>query len=209
MAASLARQRVLNFPGETPNTAAGWGEAIARLARSERILLLGPSGAGKSHLALQLAPILGLPLQHLDALFWHPGWRKSKSQSEWRTLIEELVREPRWIMDGTYERTLHLRVPAAQSIIIVERSRAYCLWRGFRRAVFLRHVPRPDAPQGERFTLPFVRYIWRYPRDTKPIIARVLADHGAGKIVIVLRTPADVVRLLRELVQRVKCSKRC
>ena len=143
--------------------------------------------------------MLNRPIQHLDALFWDPGWRTSRPPAEWRTLLETLVREPRWIMDGTYESTLHLRLPAADSVVIVERSRVLCLWRAFVRAVLLRRRPRPDAPPGERFTVAFVRYIWRYARNTRPVMADVLARQGAGKTVIVLRGSADEQRLLRDL----------
>jgi adenylate kinase family enzyme len=187
------------LPGEIDGAAALWPDAVARLAASQRVLILGPSGAGKSRLARQLGSLLQLPVQHLDAHFWQPGWRVSKPPSEWRPYIETLTREPRWIMDGTYERTLDVRVPPADSVVIIERGRVTCLWRSFRRAVFRRGVARPDAPPGERFTVAFVRYIWRYPRETRPMIARALSEHGAGKTIIALRTPSDTGRLLRAL----------
>ena len=43
----------------------------------ERILIIGCGGAGKSTLARQLGERTGLPVVHLDQLFWHPGWVES------------------------------------------------------------------------------------------------------------------------------------
>ncbi len=39
-----------------------------------RILLIGSGGAGKSTLASQMGERLGLPVIHLDAVYWQPGW---------------------------------------------------------------------------------------------------------------------------------------
>ncbi len=40
----------------------------------KRLAIVGCAGAGKSTLARLLGQILGLPVFHLDALFWRPGW---------------------------------------------------------------------------------------------------------------------------------------
>ena len=40
----------------------------------ERIVIIGCGGSGKSTLARQLGEMTGLPVIHLDKLFWRPGW---------------------------------------------------------------------------------------------------------------------------------------
>ena len=40
----------------------------------ERIAVIGSPGAGKSTLATMIAAATGLPLIHLDAEHWQPGW---------------------------------------------------------------------------------------------------------------------------------------
>lgn len=42
----------------------------------QRVLIVGSPGAGKSTLAKKLAARTGLPLIHLDDLYWNPGWVK-------------------------------------------------------------------------------------------------------------------------------------
>jgi adenylate kinase family enzyme len=40
----------------------------------QRVLVLGSSGSGKSTFARKLGEITGLPVVHIDQLFWEPGW---------------------------------------------------------------------------------------------------------------------------------------
>lgn len=178
-------------------------DRIDAVAKARRVLVLGPSGSGKTRLAMRLAQVLGHPTVHLDAHFWHPGWVPTP-QPEWRRVVETLVAGERWIMDGTYEASLDLRVPAADAIVVLERSRLACLWNVVRRSVTCGDGPRPDAPPGQPIDLPFLRYIWGYPSRTRPLVASLLRQHGPGTPVLTLAGPADVAALLAELAGR--CS---
>ncbi|MFP5225212.1 MAG: hypothetical protein ACLGH3_06640, partial [Actinomycetota bacterium] len=42
-----------------------------------RVLVLGGTGAGKSTFARRLGVATGLPVVHLDLLWWRPGWIES------------------------------------------------------------------------------------------------------------------------------------
>ena len=56
----------------------------------ERVLIIGCSGAGKSTLARKLGEKTGLPVVHLDALFWEPGWVESSRDVFDAKLMAEL-----------------------------------------------------------------------------------------------------------------------
>jgi adenylate kinase family enzyme len=74
----------------------------------ERVLVIGGPGAGKSTLAARLGAALGLPVVHLDAHFWRPGWQESP-RPEWAARVAELAAAERWVMDGHYAGTLAVR----------------------------------------------------------------------------------------------------
>ena len=61
----------------------------------ERVVILGPGGAGKSELASAIARRTGLPVVHLDRLFWRPGWRPAPRDEARRDLAAAIAAE-RW-----------------------------------------------------------------------------------------------------------------
>jgi adenylate kinase family enzyme len=178
------------------------GGEVERVCSAERILVVGPSGSGKTQLALRLGELLGLPLVHLDAHRWRPGW-VALPDRDWRPVVAELIRAPAWIMDGTYESTLDLRIPAADAVIVVEVRRLYCLLGLFRRRFLDGRRLRPDAPAGQRIDRAFFRYLWRYPVATRPLLLAQLREHGDGKTVMVLHGRRQVRRLVQD-VRRLK-----
>lgn len=166
-----------------------------------RILLIGPGGAGKSTLARQLAQRLALPLVHLDALYWQPGWTKTPADV-WQARVAEVSRQDAWVMDGNYGGTLPQRLAACDTAILLDLSPWRCLWRAFRR--FLRHRgrSRPDMTEGcpETFDLAFAGWILGYRRQRLPgVLAMLDAAAARGVAVRVLRSPRDVDALLASL----------
>lgn len=171
---------------------------IKALLLSRRILVLGPSGAGKTRLALRLGALLDLEVTHLDAHFWKPGWIATP-QSEWRREVTVLAGRESWIMDGTYESTLDLRIPRADAVILIRDNRWNCLLRVFYRWITTSQRARPDAPPGQRLDGPFLRYIWNYTEETEPIIKEELEKHGSGTLTIALHGQREISDFLREL----------
>ena len=154
-----------------------------RLCAARRILVVGPSGAGKTRLALALGEALALPVVHLDARRWREGWI-ALDEPEWRDVVRGLVEAPAWIMDGTYEGTLDLRVPAAEAVVVLEPPRPVYLAGLLARRLRVRDRPRADAPAGQRLDPRFLRYAWRYGSDTRPALRAALERDGGRALVI-------------------------
>ena len=166
----------------------------------KRIAVIGSGGAGKSTLARKLGGILGLPVIHLDALYWKPGW-VAPPWEEWREIVAGVVGGNSWIIDGNYSGSLDIRLPAADTVVFMDYPRWRCFWNILKRTV--RHLgrSRPDMAPGcrERIDLEFLRWIWLFPLDTRPRILARIGEYTAGKPVIVLRNPAEVRRFVVSL----------
>gem|GEM_PF-6797859 len=48
--------------------------------KMQKVAIIGSYGAGKSISARSLGNKLDLPVIHLDAYYWQPGWRSNNTQ---------------------------------------------------------------------------------------------------------------------------------
>ena len=141
-----------------------------------RVAVIGSGGAGKSTFARQLGERTGLPVIHLDGLFWGPNWAPMP-KPEWIELERNVIAGEQWIMDGNYGSTQDLRLPRADTVIFLDIPRLVCLWSVTRRWAVHRKRARPDMPRNhDKLELDFVRWIWTYPSQKRPeVIARLAA----------------------------------
>lgn len=166
----------------------------------QRILIIGSGGAGKSTLARQMGILLGLPVIHLDQLYWQPGWIETPREI-WLEKVLEIVQTPSWIMDGNFGSTLDIRLQAADTAILLDMPAWLCILRVLKRQLMYRNQTRPDMGAGcpEKVDWEFLQWIWRFPHDDRPEIERKLAYHRHTKRIIVLRTSREMNRLLHQL----------
>lgn len=164
-----------------------------------RVLIIGNSGGGKSTLARRLGEKLGLPVIHLDVLFWKPGWVES-DRDDYRTRVMAALQAPAWICDGQFTSTFHLRMPMSDTIVWIDQPRALCLFRAIWRAVTYRHGGRPDMAEGcrEKIDLDFYRYIWTFDRKVRPEIETALAEHGGHAKLFRLRSDREIAAFLAQ-----------
>jgi adenylate kinase family enzyme len=164
-----------------------------------RVVILGCSGSSKSTLAVRIGERLRLPVVHLDPLYWRPGWQAPDTES-FRARVVEAIAGNAWVSEGNYRETFDLRLPRADAVIILERSRWLCLWRVLRRAVFERGK-RPDLPAGcrEHTDWGLLKFIWQFERVTWPRIEAARVEHGSNVPLIRLRNEREISACLATL----------
>lgn len=168
-----------------------------------RIVIVGTAGSGKSTLARRLGERLHLPVIHLDALNWHPGWRVLTSD-ELRSRLTTALTGDRWITDGNYALlTFDLRLPRADLVIWVEQPIIKSLWRVIKRAILSQFREDERLAAGCKEDLPRlwsrIRFIANFNRVNRPRIQAELRKHGPGVPVTVLRGDRDVASFLNSL----------
>lgn len=142
----------------------------------QRIVILGNAGSGKSTLARALGKRLGLPVVHLDTLFWEPGWVEPDAE-QFRARVSEAIAADAWICEGNYaRRTFDLRLPRADLIIWLDTPRLTYFTRVIMRSVMNR--PRSDLPTGcteklDRAFLTFLNFVWNFDHGYRPGIDAV------------------------------------
>lgn len=165
-----------------------------------RVAIIGNSGGGKSTLARRLGEALGLPVIHLDVLYWKPGWRESDDDAFAARQAEALAGDS-WICDGNFTGTQPLRMARADTIVWIDLPPLLCLWRAIHRMITYRRGGRPDMAEGcdEKLDLAFYAFILTFNRKVRPRIEAALAAHGAHARVVRLRSDREVAAFLAQV----------
>ncbi len=168
----------------------------------ERILVMGSSGSGKSTFAQRLSAITGFPTVSLDALFWKPGWTPSNA-AEFNERVAEVVRQPRWIMDGNFTTSGagDLRRSLADAVIWFDLPRRTCMTGLITRTATSYGRVRPEMAPGcpERFDFEFFRYVWTYRRQQRPRLLRYFEGLRPDQALICFTNRAQADQYLTDL----------
>ncbi len=187
-----------------PKADARQPEGRSRLPRARRgvelrrVVILGCSGSGKSTFAQRLGHRLGLPVVHLDALYWRPAWQKPDTVG-FRARTAAAIAGDAWISEGNYRETFDLRLPRADAVIILETPRWLRILRVLRRVIF--STRGADLPEGcpEHWDWELLGFIWRFDKITWPRIEAARIVHGSDVPVFRLRSNREVTAFLDSL----------
>ena len=165
----------------------------------ERIIIIGCGGAGKSTLARQLGEKLGLPVVHLDKIFWRPGWEHI-SREEFDILHREALMGEKWIMDGNFDRTMTERIKYCDTVIYLDFSRFACLMGVAKRVLTTYGKVRPDMGEGcpERVDFAFLKWVWNFNK-TKRLHYYEMLSGLEGKQVHILKNRRAVKKFLKSI----------
>lgn len=100
----------------------------------DRINIVGTSGSGKSTFAKKLAEKIGIDYYEMDALYWKPNWLESTDE-EFFQVISDVVKRPRWVLDGNYNRTVPIKWQSVDTVIWLDYSFQRTVFQAIRRAV--------------------------------------------------------------------------
>lgn len=167
----------------------------------QRILVMGSSGSGKSTFAQRLSAITGIPVISLDALFWKPGWIES-DRAKFRARVAEVLRQPRWIVDGNYIAAEgELRRSASDTVIWFDLPRATCMLGILTRIAASYGRVRPEMAEGcpEKIDLEFFRYVWTYRREQRPKLLAFFEGLQPDQTFITFTGRSQADRYLRDL----------
>lgn len=179
----------------------------------ERIVIIGSAGAGKTTLALKLGYKLHRKVVHLDRIFWERDWKgetkdgwKGKTKDTRIDILEKIVQEEQWIIEGSYINSSQPRLLAADIIVFLDTSPLVCLLRIIRRhhpLLCLLHkitghqkyhkCSRRDIPEGctDKLTVFRMFKVLAFPFQEKRTLEEKLCLFPSEKV-IRLSTKKDV-----------------
>ena len=164
----------------------------------ERVLIIGCGGAGKSTLARRLGEKTGLPVVHLDQIYWKPGNWEHLEHDEFDGLLAAELEKQRWIIDGNFNRTLPIRLQRCDTVIYLDFSSIQCIIGWLKRVITNWGRSRPDmGPEcNEKFDLEFAKWIWNFNNQNRARYLTMLSEQQEKKIYI-LRNRREVRNFLK------------
>lgn len=145
-----------------------------------KLIIIGCSGSGKSTFAKQLHAKTGLPLFHLDNLWWKAD-RTHISREEFDEKLAEILAGDSWIIDGDFSRTYEVRFQACDTVIFLDFPEEVCM-NGIRERV---GTIRTDIPWQEQSLDPeLVSLVKNYATENRPVVYQLIQKYQEKKVII-------------------------
>jgi len=160
----------------------------------QKVIIIGCPGGGKSTFARALHETSGLPLFHLDMMYWNPD-RTKVPREIFQERLEDALGQERWIIDGNYNRTMEMRMQACDTVFFLDYPAEVCL-EGVRAR---KGTTRTDMPwvegKDEEVEAEFLEFIRSFREESRPHILELLEKY-ADKKIYVFRSREEANRFL-------------
>ena len=146
----------------------------------KKIIVIGCPGSGKSTVSRALHNKTGIPLYHLDMMYWNAD-KTTVEKSVFLERLSAVLEKDEWIIDGNYGSTMELRMVACDTVIFLDYPLEICL-DGIKER---RGKPRSDMPWIEtEEDAEFIEFIKNYEEQQKPKVLELLKKHSDKNIII-------------------------
>jgi len=161
-----------------------------------KIIVIGCPGGGKSTFAKELHRITGIPLYHLDLMYWNSDRSKVEKPLFLRRLEDAMAGEE-WIIDGNYASTIELRLAACDTVFFLDYPLEVCL-DGIRERRGKSRSDMPWVEQEGECDEEFIRFIENYRTESRPVVLELLKRYPEKQQVL-FGDRGEAERFLRRL----------
>ena len=146
----------------------------------KKVIVIGCPGSGKSTVSRALHNKTGIPLYHLDMMYWNAD-KTTVEKSIFLERLSGVLEKDEWIIDGNYGSTMELRMAACDTVIFLDYPMDICL-DGIKER---RGKPRNDLPWIEtEEDEEFIEFIKSYNEQQKSKVLELLKKYSDKNIII-------------------------
>ena len=148
----------------------------------KKVIVIGCSGSGKSHFSRLLRDKTGLPLYHLDMIYWKADGSYIP-KPEFVEKLRRIMDGEKWIIDGNYCSTMEMRIQACDTVFFLDYPTELCL------AGILQRKGKPRSDMAWQNPLEdddeeFIEFVKGYNTQTRPKVMELLEKYSDKRIII-------------------------
>lgn len=162
----------------------------------KKAIVIGCPGSGKSTFSRALHQATGIPLFHLDMLYWNAD-RTTIEKSLFREKLHTILSQEKWIIDGNYGSTLELRLQACDTIFFLDYPLEVCL-DGIQSRKGKARSDMPWIESVDEEDEDFIDFINNYNTVSRPVVMNLLNMYS-DKHIILFKNRVDAVKYIAEL----------
>lgn len=162
----------------------------------KKVIVIGCPGSGKSTFAKALHEKNGLPLFHLDMMYWNAD-RTKVEKSVFRKCLLEAMAQEAWIIDGNYGSTMELRMQECDTVFFLDYPVEVCL-DGVKARRGKARTDMPWAEAEDEEDAAFMEFIQSYNTESRPVVLELLKKY-TGKDVYVFESRSEADAFLESI----------
>lgn len=147
-----------------------------------KIIIIGCPGSGKSTFSRALYKVTGIPLYHLDIMYWNAD-RTTVEKSVFKERLLRTMEKEEWIIDGNYNSTMELRLQACDTVFFLDYPVEVCL-EGIKARQGKARTDMPWIEAENEEDKDFIEFIKSYNSVSRPMVTELLHKYSDKNIYV-------------------------
>lgn len=148
----------------------------------KKIIVIGCPGSGKSTFSKRLHKATGIPLFHLDMIYWNAD-KTIVEKDIFREKLYNIISQDEWIIDGNYGSTMEARLQECDTVFFLDYPLEVCL-EGIKARKGKARTDMPWIEEVDEDNEEFITFVKNYNSAKRPGIMKLLKKYDMKNVIM-------------------------